>query len=102
MLGGLAIAFTAAALIATATAHWLIVANVVGRDIALALFAIVGITLVSTRAAEWIARPATRAGAALLGAHTEASARPPRCATSSSAWRSDSCGHRARDRFSEF
>jgi len=66
MLGGLAIAFTAAALIATATAHWLIVANVVGRDIALALFALVGITLVSTRAAEWIARPATRAGAALL------------------------------------
>ena len=79
MLGGLAIAFTAAALIATATAHWLIVANVVGRDIALALFAIVGITLVSTHAAEWIARPATRAGAALLGAHTQpASATPLR------------------------
>jgi cytochrome c biogenesis protein CcdA/thiol-disulfide isomerase/thioredoxin len=71
MLAGLAVAFTAAALIATATAHWLIVANVVGRDIALALFAIVGITLVSTRAAAWIARPATRAGAALLGSHAE-------------------------------
>ncbi|MDB4911377.1 MAG: alkyl hydroperoxide reductase/Thiol specific antioxidant/Mal allergen [Gemmatimonadetes bacterium] len=79
MLGGLAIAFTAAALIATTTAHWLIVANVVGRDVALLLFAIVGITLVSTRAAEWIARPATRAAAALLGSHTEtASARPLR------------------------
>jgi cytochrome c biogenesis protein CcdA/thiol-disulfide isomerase/thioredoxin len=77
MLAGLAIAFTAAALIATATAHWLIVANVIGRDIALALFAIVGISLVSTRAAEWIARPATRAGAALLGAHA-ASATPAR------------------------
>lgn len=72
MLGGLAIAFTAAALIATATAHWLIVANVVGRDIALVLFAIVGTTLVSTRAAEWIARPATRAGAALLGSRSGA------------------------------
>lgn len=70
MLAGLAIAFTAAALIATATAHWLIVANVVGRDVALALFAVVGISLVSTRAAEWIARPATRAGAALLGSRT--------------------------------
>ena len=77
MLGGLAIAFTAAALIATATAHWLIVANVVGRDIALALFAIVGITLVSTRAAEWIARPATRAAAALLGPHSEADSATP-------------------------
>src|SRR5438270_12748369 len=62
MLGGLAIAFTAAALIATATAHWLIVANIVGRNIALLLFAIVGVTLVSTRAAEWIGRPATGAG----------------------------------------
>jgi cytochrome c biogenesis protein CcdA/thiol-disulfide isomerase/thioredoxin len=77
LLGGLAIAFTAAALIATATAHWLIVANVVGRDIALALFAIVGITLLSTRAAEWIARPATRAGAALLGAHSQGSPATP-------------------------
>jgi len=77
MLGGLAIAFTAAALIATATAHWLIVANVIGRDIALALFAVVGITLVSTRAAEWIARPATRAGAALLGTHAPAASATP-------------------------
>jgi cytochrome c biogenesis protein CcdA/thiol-disulfide isomerase/thioredoxin len=77
MLAGLALAFTAAALIATATAHWLIVANVVGRDIALALFAIVGITLVSSRAAEWIARPATRMGAALLGSHSNAAAATP-------------------------
>jgi cytochrome c biogenesis protein CcdA/thiol-disulfide isomerase/thioredoxin len=67
MLVGLALAFTAAALIATATAHWLIVANVVGRDLALVLFAIVGITLLFPRAAEWASRPATRAGAALLG-----------------------------------
>jgi cytochrome c biogenesis protein CcdA/thiol-disulfide isomerase/thioredoxin len=67
MLVGLALAFTAAALIATATAHWLIVANVVGRQLALVLFAIVGITLLFPRAAEWASRPATRAGAALLG-----------------------------------
>ncbi len=69
MLGGLALAFTAAALIATTAVRWLVLANIAGRDIALALFALVGITLVSTRAAEWIARPATRAGAALLGVH---------------------------------
>ncbi len=67
MLVGLAIAFTAAALIATAAAHWLVVANVVGRDIALVLFAIVGVTLLSSRAAEWVARPVTRAGGALMG-----------------------------------
>ena len=77
MLIGLAFAFTAAALIATATAHWLVVANVVGRNIALALFAIVGITLLSTRAAEWVARPATRAGAALLSGSPDSGAVTP-------------------------
>ena len=77
MLAGLALAFTAAALIATATAHWLVVANVVGRDIALVLFAIVGVTLLSSRAADWIARPATRAGAALLGSSEGANAATP-------------------------
>ena len=71
MLAGLALAFTAAALIATATAHWLIVANVVGRQLALAMFAIVGITLLFPRAAEWVSRPATRAGAAMLGSGNE-------------------------------
>jgi cytochrome c biogenesis protein CcdA/thiol-disulfide isomerase/thioredoxin len=77
MLGGLAVAFTAAALIATATAHWLVVANVIGRNVALVLFAIVGITLISTRAAEWVARPLTRAGATLLGSRADEGAATP-------------------------
>ncbi|HLB07924.1 MAG TPA: cytochrome c biogenesis protein CcdA [Gemmatimonadaceae bacterium] len=77
MLVGLALAFTAAALIATATAHWLVVANVIGRNVALALFAIVGVTLLSSRAAEWIARPVTRVGAALLGGTQDAGAATP-------------------------
>jgi len=77
MLVGLTLAFTAAALIATATAHWLIVANVVGRQLALVLFAFVGITLLFPRAAEWASRPATRAGAALLGSGTEVGAATP-------------------------
>ncbi|MEO5817190.1 MAG: cytochrome c biogenesis protein CcdA [Gemmatimonadaceae bacterium] len=65
MLGGLAIAFTAAALLATATARWLLVANEVGRYAALLLLAVVALTLLSTHIAEWIARPLTRAGAAM-------------------------------------
>lgn len=77
MLVGLAIAFTAAALIATATARWLVVANVVGRDIALVLFAIVGVALLSSRAAEWVARPVTRAGAALMGSSAGGGAATP-------------------------
>ncbi len=67
MLLGLAAAFTVAAMIARATAHWLLVANEIGRDIALVLLAVVGLSLVSTRAAEWLTRPVTRAGASLLG-----------------------------------
>ena len=67
MLGGLAVAFTAAALLATATARWLLVANEIGRYAALLLLGLLGVTLLSTRAAEWLTRPATRAGAAMLG-----------------------------------
>ena len=67
MLAGLAIAFMAAALLATATAHWLLVANEIGRYAALLLLAIVGLTLLSTHVAEWLTRPVTRAGAAMIG-----------------------------------
>lgn len=66
MLAGLAAAFTAAALIATATARWLLVANEVGRYVALLLLALVGIALVSPRVAERLASPATRTGGAML------------------------------------
>ncbi len=66
MLLGLALAFTGAALIATATARWLLVANEIGRNAALLLLALVGVTLLSARAAEWAARPLTRVGGALL------------------------------------
>ena len=67
MLVGLALAFTGAALIASVTAHWLLVANEIGRNAALALLAVVGLCLLSTRAADWFTRPVTRAGAAMLG-----------------------------------
>ena len=67
MLLGLAAAFTAAAMIARATAHWLLVANEIGRNIALVMLAVVGLSLISTRIAEWLTRPVTRAGATLLG-----------------------------------
>ncbi|CAN5166748.1 hypothetical protein BH09GEM1_BH09GEM1_23120 [soil metagenome] len=67
MLLGLAAAFTAAAMIARATAHWLLVANEIGRDIALLMLAVVGLSLVSVQVAEWLTRPFTRTGASLLG-----------------------------------
>ncbi len=67
LLAGLALSFTAAALIASATAHWLLVANEIGRYAALLLLAVVGVMLISPRVSEWVTRPATRAGAALMG-----------------------------------
>ncbi len=66
LLFGLAIAFTFAATIATVAAHWLIVANEWGRRAALILMALVGVSLLSIRIAELIARPFARAGAWLL------------------------------------
>ncbi len=78
MLLGLAVAFSAAAVVATATARWLLVASEISRNAALILLALVGLTLMSTRVAGWVARPATRAGGALLGGTTRGAASPLR------------------------
>ena len=75
LLLGLALAFAFAATIATSAAGWLVAANVVGRDVALLMMAAVGVALLSTRAAEFLARPLSRLGGAVL-AHSPAAARP--------------------------
>ena len=72
LLLGIAAAFTVAAMIARATAHWLLVANEIGRNAALLLLALIGLSLVSVRIAEWLARPVVRGGALLLGNGTAA------------------------------
>jgi cytochrome c biogenesis protein CcdA/thiol-disulfide isomerase/thioredoxin len=77
MLVGVALAFTGAALVATATARWLLVANEVGRYAALVLLGFVGLTLISAHVAEWFTQPATRAGAALLGGPASNAAATP-------------------------
>lgn len=80
MLAGLGVAFTATALVATATAHWLAVASDAGRAAALVLLALVGVTLVSPRAAAWVSRPASRLGGALLARTRGPAASPARAA----------------------
>ena len=80
MLFGLALAFTGAALIATATARWLLVANEVGRNAALLLLGLVGVTLLSTRVAAWMTRPATLLGGSLLARTSGPVATPARAA----------------------
>ena len=75
LLFGLALAFTFAATVATSAARWLVAANLVGRDVALVLMAVVGVALLSTRAAEWLARPFARLGSAMLATPTDGGGR---------------------------
>ncbi|MGH7594228.1 MAG: cytochrome c biogenesis protein/redoxin [Gemmatimonadales bacterium] len=70
MLGGLALAFTAAALLATATVRWLLVADEIGRYGALALLAVVGVALLLPQTAVVMLRPATHLAASLLATPT--------------------------------
>src|SRR4030095_10339958 len=51
--------------VATLAGEWVVKANQVGRAIALIVFALLGISLLIPRIAEWLARPAVRFGAAL-------------------------------------
>ncbi len=74
MLFGLAVTFTAAASVATIATGWIAVASEVGRTIALVFFAMVALTLLSSRAAEFMTRPLTRLGAWL---HNRAGGRAP-------------------------
>ncbi|MEP6618148.1 MAG: cytochrome c biogenesis protein CcdA [bacterium] len=76
MLGGLALAFTVAALLAAATAHWLLVANEIGRYAALALLGVVGTSLISESAATALARPFTHLGGQLISRTRERSGAP--------------------------
>ena len=76
LLIGIAVAFAAAATLGTAAARSLLVANEVGRIIALATMALVGLTLLSGRLAVVFARPFTRAGAAILARKSSGNATP--------------------------
>ncbi|HEY4321956.1 MAG TPA: cytochrome c biogenesis protein/redoxin [Gemmatimonadales bacterium] len=78
MLGGLALAFTCAALIATATARWLLAANEIGRDLALALLAVVGVTLLLPASATLLARPLGRIAGRVLSPRPGSVATPAR------------------------
>ena len=66
LLAGLALAFTLAALVATRTAQWLLVADEVGRRAALVLLGLVGLSLVSDRVASRLTALLTRLGAGVL------------------------------------
>ncbi|EIM03046.1 cytochrome C biogenesis protein [Rhodanobacter thiooxydans] len=57
MLLGMAITFAAVATLAAIGGSWAVHANQYGRWVAMLVLAVLGLTLLSTRLAEWIARP---------------------------------------------
>ncbi|KZC36283.1 MULTISPECIES: cytochrome c biogenesis protein DipZ [Rhodanobacter] len=57
MLLGMAITFAAVATLAALGGSWAVHANQYGRWVAMAVLAVLGLTLLSTRLAEWITRP---------------------------------------------
>jgi len=57
MLLGMAVTFAAVATLAALGGGWAVHANQYGRIVALVVLALLGLTLLSTRLAEWIARP---------------------------------------------
>ncbi|KLD64185.1 cytochrome c biogenesis protein DipZ [Dyella japonica] len=57
MLLGMALTFALVATLAAVGGSWAIQANQYGRIIALVVLAVLGLTLLSTRLAEWISRP---------------------------------------------
>ncbi len=65
MLAGLVLSFVAVAVAGTAGAAWVAEAADVGRWAALALLAVAGATLLSTRVATFVSRPFVRLGAAI-------------------------------------
>lgn len=65
VLAGLALSFALAAAAASAGVSWIGPASTVGRWLALALMALVAVSLISARAAEWMTRPLARLGSTL-------------------------------------
>lgn len=63
LLAGMALTFAAVAGVATFAGAWIVQANQVGRYVALAIFAVLGITLIFPGAAEVLTRPFVRLGA---------------------------------------
>jgi cytochrome c biogenesis protein CcdA/thiol-disulfide isomerase/thioredoxin len=65
MLAGMALTFAAVATLAAVGGGWAVHANQFGRFVALAVLALLGLTLLSRRLAEWITRPLVALGSRL-------------------------------------
>jgi cytochrome c biogenesis protein CcdA/thiol-disulfide isomerase/thioredoxin len=80
MLLGMAAAFAAIATLAAVGGAWAVRVNQYGRTIALVLLTVFAATLISSRLAEWLARPFVALGSRLTQPGTEPRSRPLRSA----------------------
>ncbi|MBE1160051.1 cytochrome c biogenesis protein DipZ [Dyella acidiphila] len=62
MLAGMAVTFTLVASLAAVAGGWAVHANQYGRDLALVVLTVFGISLLSARVADWISRPFVKLG----------------------------------------
>ena len=100
MLLGMAITFAAVATLAALGGGWAVHANQYGRYVAMVVLAFLGLTLLSTRLAEWISRPFVALGNRLSQRSADdgesiwvrqASVWPPACCGRPAQGRSSAC-----------
>src|SRR5215467_8005111 len=67
LLAGMALTFSLVAIAASFGGHWVVQLNQGGRYVAMAIFALLGISLLVPSLAEWFARPLVQLGGKLQG-----------------------------------
>jgi cytochrome c biogenesis protein CcdA/thiol-disulfide isomerase/thioredoxin len=63
LLAGMALTFAGLAALAAVAGEWLVRANQLGRSVAMAVFAVLGLSLIVPRLADYLSRPLVRLGA---------------------------------------
>src|SRR6202035_368839 len=71
LLAGMATTFALVAAVATFAGAWVVRANQIGRILAMAVFAILGLALLFPGFAEYLSRPLVRLGGQLRGPYNE-------------------------------
>ena len=69
LLGGMVLMFSIAAIAAAVGGHWVIRLNQGGRYVAIAIFLVLGLTLLFPSLAEWLTRPLVSLGSGLQSGH---------------------------------
>jgi cytochrome c biogenesis protein CcdA/thiol-disulfide isomerase/thioredoxin len=71
LLAGMAMTFALVAAVATLAGGWIVRANQIGRDLAIVIFAVLGLTLMFSSLAEYLSRPFVRLGASVQSTGNE-------------------------------